>query len=83
MTGSILLRQFLGSAVLHGQTGVVDTIDISQDNHWLVTAGFYEPALLWDLNAKLPAANSVVLSQQVERSDGYESGQSLAGHSKL
>ena len=34
---------------------------ISPDNHWLVTGSQDKTARLWDLSAKDPAANPVVL----------------------
>ena len=34
---------------------------ISADNHWLVTGNWDGTARLWDLNAKDPAANPIVL----------------------
>jgi WD40 repeat protein len=36
-------------------------VAISPDNHWLVTGGEDETARLWDLTAKDPSANPVVL----------------------
>ena len=34
---------------------------MSRDNHWLVTASFNDTVRLWDLKAKDPAANPVIL----------------------
>jgi WD40 repeat protein len=36
-------------------------VAISPDNHWLVTGSYDTTARLWDLSAKDPAANPVVL----------------------
>jgi WD40 repeat protein len=36
-------------------------VGISPDNHWLVTGSADKTARLWDLSAKDPAANTVIL----------------------
>jgi WD40 repeat protein len=47
--------------VLRGHDGWVDAVAISPDSRWLVTGSWDKTARLWDLRAKDPAANSVVL----------------------
>ena len=39
----------------------VSAVAISPDNRWLVTGSYDKTARLWDLSAKDPAANPVVL----------------------
>jgi WD40 repeat protein len=47
--------------ILRGHEGSVLAVAISQDNHWLVTGSADKTARLWDLSAKDPTANPVVL----------------------
>ena len=53
--------------VLRGHEGTVNAVAISPDNHWLVTGSDDKTARLWDLRAKDPAANPVVLRGHEER----------------
>ena len=47
--------------VLRGHDGPVTAVAISADNRWVVTGSDDNTARLWDLGAKDPAANPVVL----------------------
>ena len=47
--------------VSRGHDGAVHALAISPDNRWLVTGSGDKTARLWDLSAKDPAANPVVL----------------------
>ena len=47
--------------VLRGHDGAVTAVAISPDNRWVVTGSEDKTARLWDLSAKDPAANPVVL----------------------
>ena len=47
--------------------GTVNAVAISPDNRWLVTGSDDKTARLWDLSAKDPAANPVVLRGHEER----------------
>jgi WD40 repeat protein len=49
-------------------------VAISPDNHWLVNGSLDSTARLWDLNAKNPAANPMVLR-------GHEGAVSAVGFS--
>jgi WD40 repeat protein len=55
--------------VLSGHTGPVDSIDISEDGHWLVTGGKDKTARLWDLTSNDPSAQAIILhnEDQVDR----------------
>ena len=47
--------------MLQGHESGILALEISSDNHWLVTGSMDKTARLWDLRAKDPAANPVVL----------------------
>jgi WD40 repeat protein len=47
--------------LLRGHEGQVRAVAISPNSHWLVTGGQDRTVRLWDLMAKDPAANPVVL----------------------
>ena len=52
---------FIGGRLVAKADGPITTVAISLDNHWLVTGSNDRTACLWDLSAKDPAANPVVL----------------------
>jgi len=52
----------IGGQRLAGHEGKISAVAISADNHWLVTGSWDKTARLWDLTAKNPAANPVVLA---------------------
>jgi WD40 repeat protein len=47
---------------LRRHEGSVSAVAISPDNHWLVSGGIDNTALLWDLSAKDPAAKPARLA---------------------
>jgi WD domain, G-beta repeat len=51
----------VGGRLFGAATGPITTVAISPDNRWVVTGSGDETARLWDLSAKDPAANPVVL----------------------
>ncbi len=52
---------FIGGRLVARADGPITTVAVSPDNRWLVTCGSDKTARLWDLSAKDPAANPVVL----------------------
>ena len=52
---------FIGGRLVARANGPITTVAISPDNRWLVTGSGDKTARLWDLSAKDPAANPVVL----------------------
>jgi hypothetical protein len=52
---------FIGGRLVARADGRITTVAISSDNRWVVTGSFDKTARLWDLSAKDPAANSIVL----------------------
>ena len=52
---------FIGGRPVARADGPITTVAISPDNRWLVTGSADKTARLWDLSAKDPAANPVVL----------------------
>jgi hypothetical protein len=52
---------FIGGRLVARADGQITTVAISPDNRWLVTGSNDNTARLWDLSAKDPAANPVVL----------------------
>jgi hypothetical protein len=52
---------FIGGRLVARADGPIKTVAISPDNRWLVTGSLDKTARLWDLSAKDPAANSIVL----------------------
>jgi WD40 repeat protein len=56
--------------VLRGHDGVVYAVAISPDNRWLVTGSEDKTARLWDLRAKDPAANPLILRARLLGVDG-------------
>ena len=52
---------FVGGRPVARADGPITTVAISPDNRWLVTGSADNTARLWDLSAKDPAANPVVL----------------------
>ena len=51
----------IGGRLIARADGPIMTLAISPDNRWVVTGSFDKTARLWDLSAKDPAANPVVL----------------------
>ena len=52
---------FIGGRLIARADGPITTVAISPDNRWVVTGSSDNTARLWDLSAKDPAANSIVL----------------------
>src|SRR5271165_1544557 len=52
---------FIGGRLVARADGSITTVAISPDNRWLVTGSEDKTVRLWDLSAKDPAANPVVL----------------------
>ena len=52
---------FIGGRLIARAGGLITTVAISPDNRWVVTGSVDNTARLWDLSAKDPAANPVVL----------------------
>jgi WD40 repeat protein len=52
---------FIGGRLVARADGPITTVAISADNRWLVTGSWDKTARLWDLSAKDPAGNPVVL----------------------
>ena len=52
---------FIGGRLVARADGPITTVAISPDNRWVVTGSEDKTARLWDLSAKDPAANPVVL----------------------
>ena len=52
---------FIGGRLVARAGGLITTVAISPDNRWLVTGSSDNTARLWDLSAKDPATNPVVL----------------------
>jgi WD40 repeat protein len=52
---------------LRGHDDAVSAVAISSDNRWIVTGSWDTTARLWDLSAKDPAANPIVLRGHEER----------------
>ena len=52
---------FIGGRLVARADGPITTVAISPDNRWVVTGSADKTARLWDLSAKDPAANPVVL----------------------
>ena len=57
----------------------VYAVAISPDNHWVVTGSEDKTARLWDLSAKDPAANPVVLRGHEDRSVRWRSARITTG----
>jgi WD40 repeat protein len=52
---------FIGGRLVGKADGPITTLAISPNNRWLVTGSFDKTGRLWDLSAKDPAANPVLL----------------------
>jgi WD40 repeat protein len=52
---------FFGGRPVARSDALIHAVAISPDNHWLVTGSRDRTARLWDLTAKDPSANSVIL----------------------
>jgi conflict system STAND superfamily ATPase/WD40 domain-containing protein len=52
---------FIGGRLVARADGPITRVAISPNNRWLVTGSYDKTARLWDLSAKDPAANSIVL----------------------
>jgi WD40 repeat protein len=70
-----MLRKFAGDLALslrrvrakRGHDGWVSAVAISADSRWLVTGSEDKTARLWDLSAKDPAVNPMVLQGREDR----------------
>jgi WD40 repeat protein len=69
--------------VLRGHDGRINAVAISPDNRWLVTGSLDKTARLWDLNAKDPAANPVVLRDYEGLVSAWRSARTTVGLSPV